>query len=292
MRSLLFVPGDSERKLEKATGVGADALLLDLEDSVALDAKPKAREITAAFLDANKERAGLPPLYVRINDLTTGLAEDDLDAVIASRPDGIMLPKPRNGGDVTALIKMLEAREAAHGIEDELSILVIATEVPSAVLDMGSFVGLGPRLKGLAWGSEDLATAIGATSNQDETGHYISPLLLARNLCLLAAAEASVLAIDTVYTDFRDTDGCSVEAWDAARDGFTSKMAIHPDQVHIINTAFTPSIDEIATAREIEAAFAENPGAGVISLSGRMIDRPHLTKSKRILERARLGGVD
>lgn len=290
MRSLLFVPGDSDRKLEKAPSAGADALLLDLEDSVSLDRKPAAREVTRAYLDSHRDRRDLPPLFVRINDLASGLAEDDLDAVVPARPDGIMLPKPRSGADVAALIDMLESREKSHGLTAPLRILAIATEVPSAVLAMHTFTGLGPRLEGLAWGSEDIATAIGATANRSAGGAYIGPLQLARNLCLYAASAAGVLAIDTVFTDFRDPSGLESEAREAARDGFTSKMAIHPDQVPVINDAFTPTEEEIALARDIEAAFATNPGAGVINLEGRMIDKPHLEKSRRILERARLAG--
>lgn len=290
MRSLLFVPGDSDRKLEKAPSAGADALLLDLEDSVSLDRKPAAREVTRAYLDSHRDRRDLPPLFVRINDLASGLAEDDLDAVVPARPDGIMLPKPRSGADVAALIDMLESRETSHGLTAPLRILAIATEVPSAVLAMHTFTGLGPRLEGLAWGSEDIATAIGATANRSAGGAYIGPLQLARNLCLYAASAAGVLAIDTVFTDFRDPSGLESEAREAARDGFTSKMAIHPDQVPVINDAFTPTEEEIALARDIEAAFATNPDAGVINLEGRMIDKPHLEKSRRILERARLAG--
>lgn len=289
MRSILFVPGDSDRKLAKAPASGADVLVLDLEDAIAADAKQAARETTAAFLMEHAERANLPPLYVRINDLQTGLAEDDLDAIVAARPDGIMLPKPRGGGDVAALGKLLDAREATAGLTvGALPILTIANEVPSAVVNMASFIDSSPRLRGLCWGSEDLATAIGAKANRDENGTCIPPLLFSRNLCLLTAAAANVFAIDTVHTNFSDPGALEAEAREAARDGFTGKMAIHPDQIPIINDAFTPSRDEIAEATTIYEAFAAQPGAGVISLDGRMVDRPHLETAKRILAQARL----
>lgn len=293
MRSILFVPGDSDRKLAKAPASGADILVLDLEDAVALDAKQAARETTAAYLAEHTDRESLPPLYVRINDLQTGLAEDDLDAVIPARPAGIMLPKPRSGRDVAALGKMLDAHENAAGIATgSLPVLTIANEVASAVVNMASFIDADPRLQGLCWGSEDLATAIGAKANRDDnTGAYIPPLLFSRNLCVLTAAAANVFAIDTVFTNFRDPVGLEAEARDAARDGFTGKMAIHPDQIPIINDAFTPSRDEIAEAKMIFEAFEAEPGAGVISLDGRMIDRPHLEAAKRTLGKAQLAGL-
>ncbi len=292
MRSILFVPGDSDRKLAKAPSSGADILVLDLEDAVALDAKQAAREMTAAYLAEHTDREKLPPLYVRINDLQTGLAEDDLDAVLPARPAGIMLPKPRCGSDVTKLGGLLDARESAAGLEPgSLPILTIANEVASAVVNMASFIDATPRLEGLCWGSEDLATAIGAKANRDHTGAYIPPLLFSRNLCLLTATAANVFAIDTVFTNFRDLAGLEAEARDAARDGFTGKMAIHPDQIPIINEAFTPNGDEIADAKMIIEAFEADPGAGVINLEGRMIDRPHLEAAKRTLRQARLAGL-
>lgn len=292
MRSLLFVPGDSERKLAKGPASDADVLLLDLEDSVGPDAKQAARDTTAAFLREHPDRTTMPPLYVRINDLDSGLAEDDLDAVVPSRPDGILLPKPRNGEDVARLGRMLSDRENAAGItEGSLPILAIANEVPSAVLHMASFVDADPRLQGLAWGSEDLVTAIGAKANRDESGAYIEPLLFSRSLCLLTAASAGVHALDTVYTNFRDLEGLEREARAAARDGFSGKMAIHPNQVAVINAAFTPTEEEVAEATAIEAAFAAEPGAGVINMDGRMVDRPHLEKARRTMARARLAGL-
>ncbi len=292
MRSILFVPGDSDRKLAKAPASGADVLVLDLEDAVAPDAKQAARETTAAFLTEHPDRDKLPPLYVRINDLQTGLAEDDLDAVLPARPAGIMLPKPRGGGDVATLSGLLDTYENAAGLKPgSMPILTIANEVASAVVNMASFVDATPRLQGLCWGSEDLATAIGAKANRDQTGAYIPPLLFSRNLCLLTAASANVHAIDTVFTNFRDSAGLETEASEAARDGFTGKMAIHPDQIPIINEAFTPNRDEVAEAQLIVNAFEAAPGAGVINLDGRMIDRPHLQAAKRTLEQARLAGL-
>jgi citrate lyase subunit beta/citryl-CoA lyase len=286
-RSLLFVPGNDERKLAKALGSGADVLLLDLEDSVALEAKPVARRITREFLAAHAKSAGRPRLYVRINDLGSGLVQDDLTEVLAGAPDGIMLPKANSGADVAALGRHLDA--LAGDAAKAIGIIAIATETPLALLNMPSFVGAEPRLRGMTWGSEDLGTAIGATSARDASGAFTSPFMLARNLCLFAAHAAGAQPIDSIYADFRDEAGLKREAEDAARDGFTAKMAIHPAQIPIINTAFTLSAEAIAEARAIVEAFAANPGAGAIGLNGRMVDRPHLVKAQRLL--ARSGGI-
>ncbi len=291
MRSFLFVPGDSERKLDKALASEADALLIDLEDSVAPAQKPAARETVVRFFEQLGDRGALPPLYVRINDLTSGFAEDDLDLVVPLGPAGILLPKARDGGDVRIVADLIDDRERRAGLmPGSLGLLVLATETPRAVLRMASFEACSRRLTGLTWGGEDLATAIGALANRDETDGFTPPLQLARNLCLLAAAAAGVPAIDTVYTDFRNSEGLEVEARLAARDGFTGKMAIHPGQVSIINRVFTPSERDVAEARSITAAFVASPQAGVVSVDGRMIDRPHLVKAQRTLERARLAG--
>lgn len=292
MRSLLFVPGDSERKLRKSLQSGADALIIDLEDSVVPSGKPAARDMVADFFAGLDDRDALPPLYIRINDLTSGFAEADLDAVVPLAPDGLMLPKVRGGGDVRAASDMIDGRERAAGLAPgTVSLLAIATETPSAVLRMASFEDSGPRLKGLAWGGEDLATAIGALTNRDAAGDYTPPIQLARNLCLLAAAAADVQAIDTVFTDFRDASGLKREATEAARDGFTGKMAIHPGQVATINDVFTPTAADVAHAQQVTAAFAAAPDAGVVSVDGRMLDRPHLAMAERTLARARLAGL-
>lgn len=283
-RSFLFVPGGDKRKLDKALGSGADVLLIDLEDSVAPDAKPAARGMTAAFLAAHRGDAVRPRLYVRVNDLGTGLTREDLAAVVHQGAEGLMLPKASSGADVAALAVMIE-EEGGAGLS--LPIVAIATETPAALLRMESFIGAHPALAGMTWGSEDLSTAIGATSAREPSGDFTSPFLLARNLCLFAAHAAGVQAIDSIYADFRDEAGLRREAEAAARDGFTAKMAIHPAQVPAINAAFTPGEAAIAEARAIVDAFAANPGAGAIGLNGRMIDRPHLVKAQRLLGRLR-----
>jgi citrate lyase subunit beta / citryl-CoA lyase len=287
MRSLLFVPGDSPRKLAKALGAGADVLILDLEDSVAPDGKTAARRSVRDFLREAKREAAHPALYVRINALESGLSEADLDEVMVAAPDGIMLPKCEGAADVQLLDSRLAVREALHGLPDGTTrILPIATETPAALFGMPSYRGSSPRLAGLAWGAEDLAAAIGASANKDGDGDWLPPFGLARHLCLFAAAAAQVAAIDTVFTDFRDLGGLKREADAAARDGFTGKLAIHPGQVAVINEAFTPSDEAVTQARRVLAAFAQAGDAGVVGLDGAMLDRPHLEAARRLLARA------
>jgi citrate lyase subunit beta/citryl-CoA lyase len=281
-RSFLFVPGGDERKLEKALGSGADVLLIDLEDSVAPEAKAAARRTTGAFLAAHRADTPRPRLYVRVNDLGSGFTRDDLAAVVPVGAEGVMLPKALSGGDIAALAELISAIDGAAA---GLPIIAIATETPVALLRMESFIGAHSSLTGLTWGSEDLSTAIGAITAREPSGEFTSPFLLARNLCLFAAHAAGVQAIDSIYADFRDEAGLKREAQAAARDGFTAKMAIHPAQVPAINTAFTPSPEAVAEARAIVDAFAANPQAGAIGLNGRMIDRPHLVKAQRLLAR-------
>ncbi|MGI9407550.1 MAG: HpcH/HpaI aldolase/citrate lyase family protein [Hyphomicrobiaceae bacterium] len=281
MRSLLFVPGDSERKLAKAAASGADALILDLEDSVAPDRKTAARETTAAFL-ASGDRTSSPRLCVRINGLDTDHWQHDLNAVVPGRPDMIMLPKARGGADVQTISAALDALETP-----ETKLIVLATEVPVSLLRLETYVGASPRLEALTWGAEDLSVELGATANRDEAGRFTSPYQMARNLCLVTAAAAGVAAIDTVFTNFRDETGLVREAAEAARDGFTGKLAIHPAQIAPINAAFTPSPDEIARAKAILAAFAAaEPGTGVTSLDGEMLDEPHRRQAERLLARS------
>lgn len=284
-RSLLFVPGNDERKLQKALGSGADMLLIDLEDSVASEAKPGARAIAAGFLAAHSGDGERPKLYVRVNDLQTGLTRHDLAAIMPTRPDGIMLPKANSGADVSMLARIMG--EACGGADTQAGIIVIATETPLALLQMHSFVGAEPRLCGLTWGAEDLGTAIGAATAREASGDFTGPFALARNLCLITAYAAGVQAIDSIYADFRDQPGLEREARQAARDGFTAKMAIHPAQVPIINAAFAPTPEQIAEATAIVDAFAGQPDAGAIGLDGRMIDRPHLLRAKALLARRR-----
>jgi citrate lyase subunit beta / citryl-CoA lyase len=287
VRSLLFVPGDSGRKLEKGLQAGADALILDLEDSVALSEKETARRVTAEFLAAARSKSHRPRLFVRVNGLTTGLTDADLDAVMAAGPDGIMLPKTVGGQDVAHLAAKIAVREAEYGLPDgATTIVAIATENARGVFALGTLAGSSHRLVGVTWGGEDLAADLGAEANRDSDGAYTAPYRLARSLTLFAAAAAEVDAIDTVYTNFRDTDGLASECREARRDGFVAKMAIHPAQVPVINEAFTPSPEALAHARAIVELFAQAPGAGVVGLNGQMIDRPHLKQAERLLARA------
>jgi citrate lyase subunit beta/citryl-CoA lyase len=259
--------------MEKALRAGADALILDLEDSVAPAAKAGAREAVSRFL-ANHPSA---PLWVRINPLASGDAEADLQAILRTRPHGIVLPKAEGGASVDEL-----ARRLSDGGNATARILAIATETPAAIFALGSYGG-ARRLAGLTWGAEDLPAALGAATSREEDGRYTPPYELARSLCLFGAAAAGVAAIETVYPAFKDPDGLAAYAARARRDGFTGMMAIHPDQIAPINAAFTPSESEVAHARAVVAAFEANPDAGALSLDGRMVDRPHLIQAQRIL---------
>jgi len=288
MRSLLFIPGDSPRKLDKGLASGADALLLDLEDSVAPEGKAAARETTFAFLRAAAPATQRPRLYVRVNGIATGLIDADLDAVLAGRPDGILLPKAEGGASVIHLDAKLTAREAIHGLPaGSTAILALATETAKAMFLAGSYAGASPRLAGLTWGAEDLSAELGAETNRDADGRFLDPYRLARTLCLAGAAAAQVPALDTVYVDFRNEAGLKRECEEARRDGFAGKMAIHPAQVPIINAVFTPTPAAIAHARRIVDAFAAAGGAGVVGIGGMMYDRPHLAKAIQLLARAK-----
>lgn len=282
-RSLLFVPADSEKKLTKGLSSGADALILDLEDSVSPERKGVAREMASAFVAAN--RAG-PALWVRINPLAQG-GLDDLVAIVRARPAGLVIPKPDGPADLVALSLMLDALEARDGVEAPIPLLPIATETPKAVLALPAYAEVAvPRLAGITWGAEDLAAALGARSNRGPDGSLDLTYRLARSSCLLAAKAAGVAAIDTVWTDFSDAEGFAADCAAAAREGFSGRMAIHPNQVAVINVAFTPSAEEVAHAREVVEAFAASPGAGVVNLGGRMFDVPHLKQARALLAQA------
>jgi len=288
MRSLLFIPGDSPKKLEKAVTCGADAVIVDLEDAISPERKAQARDITLGFLKEAVSVPTRPTLLVRINGLQTGLIDADLDAVVAGRPDGIMLPKAEGGAAVSHCDAKLTAREAIHGLpEGHIGIVAIATETAAAIFLAGTYGGSSKRLKGLTWGAEDLSVELGAEANRDAQGNFLAPYQLARSLCLAGAAAAQVQAIDTVYIDFRNEAGLRRECEEARRDGFTGKMAIHPAQVAVINEVFTPTPEAIAHAQAVIAAFAADPGAGTIGIGGRMYDRPHLERAKQLLARVK-----
>jgi citrate lyase subunit beta / citryl-CoA lyase len=289
MRSFLFIPGDSDRKQAKALASGSDALILDLEDSVAPSRKAAAREMTRAFLQSNAPLTRRPRLLVRINSLETPYWADDLTGVMAGRPDAILLPKPRNGEDVQRLSVALDHAEAKVGSTIGITrIFAIATEVPISVLSMASYVDSSARLEGLTWGAEDLGLEVGASANRRGDSTWTSPFQLARDMTLFTATSAKVQPIDTVFVNFRDLTGLEREAREAARDGFTGKMAIHPDQVATINAAFTPTAEAVSRAQAIIALFAANPGSGALNMDGHMVDIPHLRQSERILARAKL----
>ena len=289
MRSLLFVPGDSERKLEKGFGAGADVVIVDLEDSVAAANKSAARATAAGFISNQRHRTG-SAIYVRVNDLSTGLTDADLAALVPAKPDGIMLPKSNSGQDVQQLAAKLRVHEAESGLPDGgIRVLPIITETAAGVLAAASYAGTSARLAGLTWGAEDLSAAIGARSARDENGRYTDVFRLARTMTILAAGAAEVAAIDTVFPDFRDMAGFEQECREAERDGFTGKMAIHPAQVPVINAAFTPSAEAVERSRAIVDAFAAAGNPGVVGIDGKMYDRPHLRLAERLLARARAG---
>lgn len=284
-RSLLFVPGDSERKQARAESVGADVLILDLEDSVDISRLPVARDMVREYLNAHTTRSA--QLWVRINPLDSGLALDDLAAVVRGKPEGILLPKVAGGADIALLHNYLDVLEARDGVDaGTIGILPVATETAQAMFGLGTYFAKSERLRGLTWGAEDLAAAVGAISNRLEDGEYDFTYKLARSLCLLGAHAAGVSPIDTIWGNFKDTDGLMRDAKLARRSGFTGKIAIHPDQVAPINEAFTPSDTELAQARRVVQAFENSPGLGTLQLDGEMLDRPHLKQAMRTLASA------
>jgi citrate lyase subunit beta/citryl-CoA lyase len=290
MRSLLFVPGHDARKLARGLHCGADALIVDLEDAVPPAHKAAARESAAGFIATHR---GSMPLLVRVNALDTGLLLDDLAAVVRAQPHAVMLPKCRGAEDVARVGHCLDALEAREGLPvGGIGILPIATESALATLGLESYArSPSSRLQGLLWGGEDLAADLGTANNRDAQGRYTAPFAMARALALLGATAAGVAAIDAVYTDFRDAEGLRAEAAEAVRDGFTGKAAIHPDQVAVIHSAFTPAPDAVAWARRVVAAFDAAPGQGAIAIDGRMLDRPHLRGAQRVLARAAAPGT-
>ncbi len=283
LRSLLFVPADSARKLLKSETVPADAIILDLEDSVAPENKAVARKLAGDFLSEHA-KGRRKQLWVRINPVIQPAALEDLAGIMHGRPDGIVQPKTRSPDDVLLLGQHLEIFEKDLGFATgSTRILPLSTETPGAIFSLGQYVRCDQRLAGLTWGAEDLGAALGAQTNKDRQGKWTSPFQLARNLCLFAAHAAGVAAIDTIYADFRDPEGLRASCDEARRDGFSGKLAIHPDQVAIINSAFTPSEEDIIQARRIVELFEANPGAAVLSLDGVMLDVPHLKQARNIL---------
>ena len=281
MRSWLFAPGDSERKMEKAAGSAADIAIFDLEDAVAIEEKPLARTMIRAFLEA--QDGGHERLWVRINPLDGPYALTDLAAVMPGKPGGIMLPKARGRGDVELLDHYLSAFEAAAGIEQGATkVIALVTETAEAMYTTGDYAG-APRMVAMTWGAEDLADSLGASENRNADGSYGFTYQMARSFCLIGAATAGVAAIETIQGDFRDLEGLRARAEQVRRDGYRGMLAIHPAQVDVINAAFTPGADELAAAQEIVDLFAANPGAGTIGYKGAMLDRPHLARARALL---------
>jgi citrate lyase subunit beta/citryl-CoA lyase len=282
LRSLLFVPGDSERKFEKARACGADGLILDLEDAVAPSRKAEARALVAGLAPDKTLRSW--SFWVRVNPFDTGLTLDDLAAVVAPAVAGIVLPKADGAQDVARLSHYLDAFEVKAGVEaGQIKILVVATETPHAIFNLGTYTPPHRRLAALTWGAEDLGAAIGATANKQADGEWTAPYQVARSLCLFASAAADVLPIDTLYADFRDTEGLAASCRRSRRDGFVGRIAIHPDQVETINRCFSPSDEDVAHARRVVQAFADRPDAGTIGIDGKMYDFPHLKQARRVL---------
>jgi len=285
-RSLLFVPGDSEKKIAKSAALDADIIIFDLEDSVTPEHKSAARQRVREVLASATQRR-VPELWVRINPLQTPEAMADLVVILHGQPDGIVLPKVRSADDVVQLARHLDEFEQRHGLQSgDMRILPIATETPGSVFTLGSYGHCGERLYGLTWGAEDLSAAVGATANQEADGSWTQPYQLVRSLCLFGASAAGVPAIDTLYADFRNPAGLRAACMQARRDGFEGKLAIHPDQVAIINASFTPSAEELAHARRVVDLFARNPGVAALALDGRMLDIPHLRQAQKILARS------
>ena len=282
LRSLLFVPGDSERKFARAKDCGADALILDLEDSVAPPQKAAARAHVAGLIDGAPKRSWL--FIVRVNALDTGLALDDLAAVVKPGLDALLIPKVNGAADLERIGHYLDALEARAGMsQGSVKLASVATETAKAMFALGSYAPAHPRLIALTWGAEDLSAALGATDNKEPDGSWTFPYEFARAQCLFAASGAEVAAIDTLFADFRDAEGLEIDCRRSRRDGFVGRLAIHPDQVPVINRCYAPSEAEIAHARKIVAAFEANPGAGALGVDGKMVDLPHLKAARKTL---------
>lgn len=286
MRSLLFVPADGGSKLDKAVASGADAVIVDLEDSIAPERKDAARVAALDFLKRAGAAKQRPRLLVRINGLDTGMTDADLDAIVTGRPDAIVFPKAEGGASVVHLDAKLTAREAIAGVpEGQIKILAQGVESAAGLFAAGTFRGASVRLIGLTWGPEDLSAELGAEANRNTQGELTDPYRIARSICLYAAAAAKLPAIETVYVDFRNSEGLRHDTEAARRDGFTGRLAIHPAQVPVINEVFTPSAAQIERAKAVVAAFTAQPGAGTVGIDGKMYDRPHLARAQALLAR-------
>jgi citrate lyase subunit beta / citryl-CoA lyase len=286
MRSFLFVPADGGSKLDKAAASGADAVIVDLEDSIAPERKNEARAAALDFLKRAGGMAQRPRLFVRINGLDTGMTDADLDAIVAGNPDAVLLPKAEGGASVVHLDAKLTAREAIAGLpEGQIKVLAQAVESAAGLFAAGTFRDAGPRLIGLTWGPEDLSADLGAEANRDALGELTEPYRLARSICLFSAAAAKVPAIETIHVDFRNSERLRHDTETARRDGFSGRLAIHPAQVPIINEVFTATAAQIEKAKAVVAAFAAKPGAGTVGIDGKMYDRPHLVRAQALLAR-------
>ncbi len=287
MRSWLFVPGDSDAKLEKVAGYGSDVVIVDLEDAVAPPAKPHARIMARGWLERQARKGEGPARWVRINPLDTPLWREDLAGVMPGRPDGIMVPKASGPEQLQALAAELQAHEQRHGMAPgSTRVVPLVSETPLAALGIASYAtARQPRLAGLTWGAEDLSAAIGASRKRDARGYWVDAFRYVRAQVLLTAHARGIMAIDTLHAEFRDLDGLARIAADSYAEGFTGMLAIHPSQVPVINAAFTPSEEEIARARAIVNAFSANPGAGALQLDGQMLDQPHLEQARKLLAR-------
>ena len=286
MRSFLFVPADSDRKLAKGAGSGADALILDLEDAVALDNKPTARQGAIDYLQSRKPDDGQTVL-VRMNALDSEFWQQDLASVVPAKPDAIMVPKTISGECIATVCAHLTELEKEHSLQpSSIKLMNVATETAASMFNLGTYGNVSERFFAMTWGAEDLSADLGARSNRDEAGNYTGPYQLARTLCLLGAVAADVMPIDGICKDFRDDVALEAEARAAIRDGFTGKVAIHPAQVPVINAVFTPTEEDIAEARAVVKAFADAGNPGVVGLDGKMLDRPHLRQAESVIARA------
>ncbi len=286
MRSFLFVPADSDRKLAKGTGSGADALILDLEDAVVPANKAAARTTAAEFL-ANRPTDGRQMLIVRMNALDTAFWEQDLAETVPARPDAILVPKTISGDCIAKVCQQLTRLEKQHGLDaGSTKLMNVATETAASLFNLGTYGGVSNRFFAMTWGAEDLSADLGARTNRDEAGFYTHPYQLARTLCLLGAVAANVMPIDGICKNFRDDKELEEETRAAIRDGFTGKLAIHPAQIPIINTVFTPSDADLAEAHAVIKVFADAGNPGVIALDGKMLDRPHLRQAEQLIARA------